>query len=97
MTYTLEQLQKMRKSSVDFALAKLVLKRPIERGGHPSYCVFAGDTMPLAFQHKICLINSESGWIAFLFDTTNGDIEFEDKNPLRAIACCLILVLQEQK
>lgn len=64
---------------------------------HPSYCDQPNDIMSLAFEHKICLIDSEIGWISFLFKDTDGDLEFEDENPLRAIACCLILVLQGEE
>lgn len=56
----------------------------------------AGDLMPLSFEHKICLINeSDGGWIAFLFD--RDEFEFANENPLRAIACCLILLLQDKE
>jgi len=51
--------------------------------------------MPLAFEHKISIIeDDETGWIAFRF--SDEGIEYENANPLRAITCCLILVLQEK-
>jgi len=94
---TKDRMNKMRKLTLDFELAKLVLQRPVERGDHPSYCTFAGDIMPLAFEHDISLIKMLSGWRAC---TNNGIYVvhyFDDESPLRAIVCCLILVLQAQK
>lgn len=53
------------------------------------------DIIPLAVEHKICMLNDAlGGWIAFLFD--NDDIEFNHKSPQRAIACCLIMVLESK-
>ena len=86
---TKEQLQGVEDHELNDELSLMVSR-------HANYCDSPNDIMPLQFEHKICLIDSEAGWIAFLFDTADGDIEFEDKNPLRAIACCLILVLQEK-
>lgn len=94
--YTKEQLQVMSKSALGKQLDIL----------SGMYCEDAFGTfmptldvdnvsgiMPLAFQHKICLINeSDGGWIAFLFG--RDEIEFAHENPLMAIACCLILALQ---
>lgn len=55
------------------------------------------DIMPMAFEHSVSLIKMLSGWRAC---TNNGIYvvhSFDDENPLRAVVCCLILVLQEQK
>ena len=49
------------------------------------------DIMPLAFEYKIGLQPARSEWQAF---AATSDF-YDDTNPLRAIACCLILVLQE--
>ena len=55
------------------------------------------DIMPMAFEHKLSLhhvTDRENGyWLA----GSNTYHCCKDTNPLRAIACCLILVLQEQK
>lgn len=53
--------------------------------------------MPLAVEYRIsldCVNHQTDGyWIA----GANTFYHVADTNPLRAIACCLILVLQEQK
>ena len=60
------------------------------------FCNIPNDVMPLAFEHKLSLhyvIARDSGyWMA----GSNTYYHCEDVNSLRAIACCLILVLQEQ-
>lgn len=61
------------------------------------YCNNPSDIMPLAFEHGVSLIKMLSDWRAC---TNNGiyvENSFDDKTPLRAIACCLILVLQEKQ
>lgn len=63
------------------------------------------DIMPLAFEHGISLIENDDGYTAYhkfsIYEDINYRIEhgayFGGTNPLRAIACCLILVLQEKK
>lgn len=60
---------------------------------HPGYCDSPNDIMPLAFEHKIGLRPARSEWQAF---AATADF-YNDENPIRAIACCLILVLQEGK
>ena len=61
------------------------------------YCNTPNDIMPLAFERNVSIVQSEADrkhgqWCAFLWHTED---EFNDTNPLRAIAYCLILVLQE--
>lgn len=66
--------------------------------------------MPLAFEHGISLIALADGFMASKSKTIYmeeayrnlklcdpSSMEFADTNPLRAIACCLILVLQEKQ
>lgn len=94
---TKDRMKKMRKLTLDFELAKLVLKRPVVKCYHPPYCTSAKYIMPLAFEHSVSLIKMLSGWRAC---TNNGIYvvhSFDDENPLRAVVCCLILVLQEKK
>lgn len=67
------------------------------------------DIMPLAFEYGISFISLSDGYMAskcediYMEESYRsirfcdpGDMEFADKNPLRAIACCLILVLQDK-
>lgn len=67
--------------------------------GVTNYCNNPSDIMPLAFEHKISLSHEFDGddWLAtehpiMLFQ--DNTIRVSNENPLRAIACCLILVLQ---
>ena len=61
------------------------------------YCNTPNDIMPLQIEHRLsldCVNHQTDGyWIA----GANTFYHVADTNPLRAIACCLILVLQEQK
>lgn len=69
------------------------------------YCNTPNDIMPLAFEHRISLIENDDGYTAYhkfsIYEDINYRIEhgayFGDANPLRAITCCLILVLQEKQ
>ncbi len=60
---------------------------------HKGYCDEPNDIMPLQVKHKIGLQPASGEWQAF---AATADF-YNDKNPLRAIACCLILVLQGEK
>ena len=61
-----------------------------------NYCNTPNDIMPLAFEHKIWLQSVEAknglSWIA----GANTWHAIHHENPLRATACCRILVLQEE-
>lgn len=62
----------------------------------PDYCNSPNHIMPLVFEYDVSLIKMLSDWRAC---TNNGIYvvhSFDDENPLRAIACCLILVLQDK-
>lgn len=69
------------------------------------YCNNPSDVMSLVFENRISLIENDVGYTAYhnfsIFEDINYRIEhgayFGDTNPLRAAACCLILVLQEKK
>ena len=72
------------------------------------YCNTPNDIMPLAFEHGISLMQLDDTWSAtnnaysYMLDSSYrfnevGGISFFHAFPLRAIACCLILVLQEIK
>ena len=54
------------------------------------------DIMPLAFEHKICFSWKRNGLCLTHKDGGFINHDCQDANPLRAIACCLILVLQEK-
>lgn len=63
------------------------------------YCNNPSDIMPLAFEHGIHFGPQHKAWYA-IHDTSmlsENPIELENENPLRAIACCLILVLQDKE
>ena len=68
------------------------------------YCNNPSDIMPLAFEHKLTIspqierfdIPSAGLWVS-TDKNWNGKYSVMDKNPLRAIACCLILVLQDKE
>lgn len=73
------------------------------------YCNSPNDIMPLAFEHGLSLVSLTDGYMASKCKTIfmeeayrnmkfcdPSDMEFAHENPLRAIACCLILVLQER-
>lgn len=82
----------------------VVRKSQIERP-----CVFdcnnPSDVMPLVFEHGISIIKDHdaaqyyacSGFDDKAYDYAYKSNEVHDTNPLRAAACCLILVLQEKK
>jgi len=60
------------------------------------YCNTPNDIMPLAFEYELNIHKNRYGdpeWIC----SSRTNRYFEHANPLRAIACCLILVLQEGK
>lgn len=66
------------------------------------------DLMPLAVEHGINLIKLDSSWAAtnnaesYIIDSSYrfnevGGVSCWHSSPQRAIACCLILVLQERE
>lgn len=63
------------------------------------------DIMPLAFKHNISIISGDGGktwWAEYATEINHQFImcskqSCQDVSPLRAIACCLILVLQGEK
>lgn len=59
------------------------------------YCNNPSDIMPLAFANFIGVTPMVARWKSYKIGIVGVEFEFEDKNTLRAIACCLILVLQE--
>lgn len=63
------------------------------------YCNTPNDIMPLAFEHKISIFAYQDAtlWVAQHYFDSIGMNTVIHKNPLRAIACCLILVLQGEK
>ena len=97
---TKEQLHGMSDSSVNKALEQLTGMYCEDCAGKyintMDYCNTPNDIMPLAFEHWIGVVCNRATWVAFLYKSVDDGVEFQDKNPLRAIACCLILVLQEK-
>jgi hypothetical protein len=72
--------------------------------GKVNYCANWNDLMPLAVEHKIHFgpdgdLDNPINHYAISDKSISSEnlIELVDSNPQRAIACCLILVLQEQQ
>lgn len=75
---------------------------------HERYCSDVESIMPLAFEHKISLVFNCVYCEPVMWEAVKGahlgihdgdflyDMVYPDTSPLRAIACCLILVLQER-
>ena len=96
MVYTKEKLQEMSDFEITYRLAGLIYGYPwdkdISRMVHNrkiDFCNNPSDIMPLAFERFINLHHSGIDWIAF-----NEDKQFIHTNPLRAIAC-LILMMED--
>lgn len=60
------------------------------------YCNTANDIMPLAFEHDIAYLRTYKTAYCKI-DGQKHKQHYTDESPLRAIACCLILVLQGEK
>lgn len=96
-TVTLGKLDKLRQDCLGYELYPHAIDVICGFGMRIDYCNTPNDIMPLAFEHSVSLIKMLSGWRAC---TNNGIYVvhfFDDENPLRAVVCCLILVLQEWK
>jgi hypothetical protein len=71
--------------------------------GKVNYCTNWNDLMPLSVEHGIITLKQWRNWCAICVKDTDVDwaLEFdiyaEGDSPQRAIACCLILVLQERQ
>jgi hypothetical protein len=64
----------------------------------PEYCNTPNDIMPLAFEHHLTVHYVDNGYEHKWFATKPYSPEhFHHTNPLRAIACCLILVLSSDE
>lgn len=111
MIYTKEQLQGMSDLEVNRALAMLMHKYAGIVGdwmpngvkvndesnifySERDYCNNPSDIMPLAFEYKIRISPYMDIWCADFIATGQS---YFDSNPMRAITCCLILVLQEKE
>lgn len=90
MKHTKESLTAMSDFEVNKVLACSVGMDCVWR----DYCNNPSDIMPLVFEHGVSLSCREilDDWLAH---TALAD--YQDTNPLRAAACCLILVLQEKE
>lgn len=109
---TKEQLQAMSDFEVNKALCTLIGKdvsgicelRNQMTGAVTDFCNTPNGIMPLAFENGISLIkaDNENAWLAmapaeYKSIFIQSEIMVQHERPLRAIACCLILVLQEKK
>ena len=109
MKYTKEQLECMHNdelskllcASLGFNVQNFVFEGvvTIERVGKISTFDMMdwNDIMPLAVEHEISLMkyNDQNGWMA-IRSAPPVAIYSINQSPQRAIACCLILVLQEK-
>lgn len=94
MKYTKEQLQAMSDFDVNKVLTKLITGYGLPASCCLDYCNTPNDIMPLAFEYELNIHKTRCGdpeWMC----SSRTNRYYEDLNPLRAIACCLILVLQE--
>ena len=80
MTYTTQQLQAMSDDELFDALGE-------KFNSYVRRSALHEDIMPLAFERFINMQHSGIDWIAF-----KGDHQFMDTNPLRAIACLLLMM-----
>ena len=110
MKYTKEQLEgvhndeisKLLCASLGFNVQNFVFEGvvTVERMGKVSTFDMMdwSDIMPLAVEHNVALAPHSDSWEAFTLQKNWQvvDMQYMDKSPQRAIACCLILVLQEQ-
>lgn len=107
MTYTTQQLQAMSDHTINHALyAKLYYSSNVDLPKFcPEYCNNPNDIMPLAFERGISLISLSDGYMATkikdiymaeqyrsLRFCDPSDEEYADTNPLRAIACLLLMI-----
>jgi hypothetical protein len=112
MKYTKEQLEVMSDLEVTEVIAKKLGMEIITQSDDSvvcgydglrstvagrNYCTNWNDIMPLAVEHEISLMkyNNQNGWMA-IRSAPPVAIYSINQSPQRAIACCLILVLQEQ-
>ena len=110
MTYTTQQLQAMSDFEVNKALciklghdvSGISEQRNMMTDAVTDYCNNPNDIMPLAFERGISIIKDhdvEQYYACNAFDDRNYDFAYRqyayfDTNPLRAIAC-LILMMDE--
>lgn len=107
MTYTTQQLQAMTNPEINREIAAKYFGYPEDKdiakrinSGAIDYCNNPNDIIPLAFERGICLVSPASPrvkkWTASY--TTGGgkwpvdDFVFADTNPLRAIACLILMM-----
>ena len=109
MKFTKEHLRDMNTTEINTTLARLLdfnlqwhsmkdIGRILvveESDGNlsriPDYCNNPSDIIPLAFEYRVSIEWFSDGRCLV---STNTEV-YQSTNPLRAIACCLILVLQE--
>jgi hypothetical protein len=105
MKYTKEQLSGMSDFELSKAICLLVgydVSGVTEQQNSMSGAVpeFLDDwecIMPLAVEHGVALAPNSDSWTAFTLQKNWQvvDMQYMDKSPQRAIACCLIMVLEE--
>lgn len=68
----------------------------ISISGATDYCNNPSDIMPLAFERRIQIIpfedNEKTEWIADQVFNDSSESAYSDTNPLRAIACLLLMM-----
>lgn len=104
---TLNKVDKLRQDCLGHELYPHAIDVVCGFGMRIDYCNTPNDIMPLAFANEISIVceRKKDGTPAYVtvvgVENVIGWREFSgplfaDINPLRAIACCLILALQEQ-
>ncbi len=105
MGYTKKQLRGMSDHIVEHVLYHMLFSKGMEVPDvTPNYCNKPNDIMPLAKQCGLdirlgvleCIASNDLCAYYEFGDDHEGLLFFADNNYCRAIACCLILVLQEQ-
>lgn len=107
MKYTKEQLQGMSDLSLLRTLHESLGFEVYEYEFHGVITIQKGlkvttaeltpsDIMPLAFEYELNIHKLHYGRPIWVCSSRTGKY-IESENPLRAIACCLILVLQEKQ
>jgi ABC-type iron transport system FetAB ATPase subunit len=99
MKYTKDDLMRMKDSTINGVICNL---SPYAKNKLMFNFNNWNDIMPLAVEHDVAYIKSERSAFSGLYIDGEYDcyygfkLKVENDVPQRAIACCLILVLQEQ-
>lgn len=96
-TVTLSKMDKWRQDCLGYELYPHAIDVICGFGMRIDYCNTPNDIMPLAFEHGIWIQSVDGRDGRYWTAGANTYHAVQHKKPLRAIACCLILVLQGEK